>query len=153
MSFNLFPWPISRASTTTSIYKSTKRQMIARLRKRRLQILELCESAERSKRAVTSLGVKLPLRLTTLALRFHQFQEKFSFPSWMQQFAHTSLNPLHTLNWYWLDKFQRRRRRQRPTSSTTAQRGVYMVSVFVYNVTVHVPCLTFKRVQFCAPSE
>ena len=26
-------------------------------------------------------------------------------------------------------------------------------SVFVYNVTVHVPCLTFKRVQFYAPSE
>ena len=71
--------------------------MIARLRKCPLLISELCESAERGERAVTSLGVKLPLRWTTLALRFHQFQEKFSFPSWMQQFARTSLNPLHTL--------------------------------------------------------
>ena len=71
--------------------------MFTRLCKRRLLISELCESAECSERAVTSLRVKLPLRWATLVLCFHQFQEKFSFPSWMQQIARTSLNPLHTL--------------------------------------------------------
>ena len=46
---------------------------------------------------MTSLRVKLPLRWATLVLCFHQFQEKLCFPSWMQQFARTSLNLLHTL--------------------------------------------------------
>ena len=135
MSFNLFPWPISRASTTTSIYKSTKRQKIWRSLD-----CENVDCSSRSSERVQNVARELWRHLGSSCLyagqrsryAFISFKKIFPFPHGCSSSPVPVWTPCSHWYWYWLDKFQQRWRRQQPTSSTTtAQRGVYMVSVRV----------------------